>query len=295
MDGSRPMQALVVGAISVDLDGTAHAGGVNSWAVDAIAGRPGGVVYYAGLAHARLGADTRVVTSVAPRDAHRLLSPLHAEGIETAARKSAHTTSYRNDYSGRVDQHELCAASDSIRPEDVPTAWLGADVVQLGPLHRHDIDPDLVAELRGFTGIDVQGLVRLSTPNGTELAPFPDLARFLAHVEVVQASEAELPALLDGLTLEQFIRRHAIREMVVTRGPRGARVIEGGRAVDVAAPEVEARFKVGAGDVFLAAYLVFRVRGEVPVEAARAATLVCAAKLERGEVPKGLDPRALSS
>ena len=57
---------------------------------------------------------------------------------------------------------------------------------------------------------------------------------------------------------------------------------------------VEARFKVGAGDVFLAAYLVFRVRGAEPLEAAQVATRVCAAKLERGEVPKGLDPRGIT-
>jgi sugar/nucleoside kinase (ribokinase family) len=284
MDGSRPMQALVVGAISLDLDARSGSAGF----------RPGGVVYHAGLALSRLGADTRVVTSVSPRDAHRLLSPLHAEGIETATRRSAQTTTYRNDYSGHVDRHELCASSDPIRPEDVPAAWLGADVVPLGPLHRRDIEPDLLSGLRGLVGIDVQGLVRVCTARGTELAPCADLPRFLAHVEVVQASEAELPALLAGATLEQFVRRHAVREMIVTRGPRGARVIEAGRVSDVPAPAVEARYKVGAGDVFLAASLVFRVRGEAPVEAARAATRVCAAKLERGEVPKGLDPRSLA-
>jgi sugar/nucleoside kinase (ribokinase family) len=104
---------------------------------------------------------------------------------------------------------------------------------------------------------------------------------------VVKASEAELAAVLDGETLERFARRHGVREMLVTRGARGVHVFAGHTACDLPAPLVNARFKVGAGDVFLAAYLFFRVRELGPAESAAAATRVCAAKLEQGEVPKG--------
>jgi sugar/nucleoside kinase (ribokinase family) len=269
--------ALVVGAVTLDRSADA----------DEEEARAGGVVYYGGVALARLGARTRVVTSLASGDAQRLLGPLHAESIETAARASRATTSYRNDYSGPEDRHELVASSDPIRASDVPPAWRDSDLVQLGPLHRRDVLPEVAAALRGYKGLDVQGLVREAHPDGTRLAPCPDLQNFLPHVHVLKASEAELAAVLDGDTLERFVRRHAVREMLVTRGARGVHLLAGAREWDLPAPHVRARFKVGAGDVFLAAYLFFRARGLGPVESAGEATRVCAAKLEQGEVPKG--------
>jgi sugar/nucleoside kinase (ribokinase family) len=277
MPGPGIPTALVVGSVTLDLPADA----------DEEAARPGGVVYYAGVALARLGARTRVVTSLLPADAARLLGPLHAESIETAARASRATTSYRNDYSGPEDRHELVASSDPIRAADVPPRWRASDLVQLGPLHRRDVLPEVAAELRGYKGLDVQGLVREARPEGTRISPSADLPRFLPHVDVVKVSEPELAAVLDGDTLERFARRHAVREMLVTRGARGVRVLADGGAWDLPAPVVHARFKVGAGDVFLAAYLFFRVRALGPAEAAAAATQVCAAKLEQGEVPKG--------
>jgi sugar/nucleoside kinase (ribokinase family) len=278
MSRSTPLAALVVGAVSLDRE--PGAGVPNE--------RAGGVVHYAGVAFARLGARARVVTSVAPQDAARLLAALHAEGVETAARASRATTTYVNDYSGPVDRHELIAASDPIGPDDVPRDWRASDVVQLGPLHRRDLEPGLAEALSGWKGLDVQGLVRSVGPGGTRLAPSPELARFLPHVAVLKASEAELEAVLDGDPLERFVRRHDVREMLVTRGARGVDVILGDRHYPLAAPRVEPRYKVGAGDVFLAAYLWFRAHDRGPVDAARAATQVCAVKLEQGEVPKGL-------
>jgi sugar/nucleoside kinase (ribokinase family) len=54
----------------------------------------------------------------------------------------------------------------------------------------------------------------------------------------------------------------------------------------VPADTVEPRAPVGAGDVFLAAYLLLRVRGRGPLEAARGAARVAALKVAHGEVPR---------
>lgn len=271
------VRALVVGAVSRDLELADEAGG---------AARAGGVVIHAGAALARLGARTRVVTRLRPEDAPLLLAGLAAEGVETLALPSRDTTTYANDYSGPVDRHELRATSDPIAPEDLPPSWRDADLVQLGPLHRADIRPETAAALGGFKGLDVQGLVRVHGPGGTRLEPYPDLARFLAHVDVVQASEHELSAVLAGDSLARFVARHAVREMIITRGARGATVVTRDGTTDVSADPVPDGAKAGAGDVFLAAYLCLRVRGRGPLEAAAGAARVSALKVASGEVPR---------
>jgi sugar/nucleoside kinase (ribokinase family) len=270
--------ALVVGAISRDVI-------LRKRDAPELPARPGGVVHYAGLALARLGARTRAVTRSHLQDAPALLEPLREAGVEVLWLPSRSTTSYANDYSGAVDRHRLLAVSDPIRGEDVPPSWREADCIQLGPLHRADLAPDVGARCRGLRGLDVQGLVRLGTPHGTRLAPHPEMARFLEHTDVVQASETELPALLDGDTLERFTRRFGVREMIVTRGVRGATLLAGGHEKHVAALAVRGGFKVGAGDVFLAAYLFLRARGREPFEAGQRAALICSARIQSGEIP----------
>jgi len=276
------VHALVVGAISRDLDASKPS----------VEGRPGGVVHHAGAALARLGAQARVVTRVRPEDADALLATLHAEGVQVRALPSRETTTYRNDYSRASDFHELLATSDAIGPDDVPQAWRRADTVHLGPLHRADLDPALPGALSGRIGVDVQGLVR--TRAGETPSPYPHLDELLENVEVVQASASELDALLLGKTLEQFARRHRIDELIVTRGARGATLVTGGRRLEIAARAVEGHFRVGAGDVFLASYLMFRALGLEPGAAAPGAAEVSAAKIAEGEVPKGMRPEAVA-
>ncbi len=244
---------------------------------------PGGVPTYAGTALARLGARVRVVTRLCEGDRDTLLAPLLAEGVEVHALPSALTTRYALDYSGALDVHELRATSDPIGPDDVPESWRCADLVQLGPLHRRDLLPALVENLSGSTGLDVQGLVR--EPHGKS-----DLPRVLSRVDVLQVSEGELGALLEGEPLEAFARRCGLREVLITRGARGASLLTAGTRHDVPAAPSTGRHRIGAGDVFLACYLLQRVCGAAPERAAEWAARVCAEKIDAGQVPKGFDP-----
>lgn len=271
MPAPRIQSALVLGAITRDLERGSPAA-------------PGGVVHYAGRAFAALGARTRVVTRVREADTHELLAPLIASGVEVRALPSAATTTYENDYSGPEDRHELLAASDPLGPDDVPLAWRSADAIQLGPLHRRDLLPETLACLRGFRGIDLQGLVRLADAAGTRLAPNAELKDFLPHVSVAKAGEEELAVVLEGRTLEEFRREFGLAELLVTRGARGALVVTRSGVQEVEAPVVPRRFPVGAGDVFLAAYLHARASEHTPLEAARFAARTSAAQVEHGRI-----------
>ena len=280
MNDTRAPLALVLGSVTRDFirgqSGT----------------RPGGVVVHGGIAHARLGARVRVVTRVRAEDASDLLAPLEAEAVQVLPLPSAATTTYVLDYTGAVDVHELVAASDPITPDDVPLDWRRANCVHLGPLHRGDLAPGLAASLDGMVGLDVQGLLRESGPEGTRLRPNPELPLHLDGVHVVQVSASELRALIGGEsgTALEFARRYGVPELIVTRGRRGATVIADGAEVDVEPEPANGANTVGAGDTFLAAYLEARVLTRCsPANAARAAGRVTAQKIEHGGVPKGID------
>ncbi len=282
MDVEPKLVALLVGSVSRDLEEREGRTVV----------RPGGTVHYAGCALLRLGTRVRVVTRVHPDD-DALLNPLRNKGAEVLALESACTTTYRNDYTGPVDHHELLAASDAIALEDVPLSWHEPDLVHLGPLHPDDLEPTLSKLDARLVGLDLQGLVRRAGPEGTVLATTPRLARFLDGVQVVQASESELSIALAGEPLERFVERHSIPEMIVTRGARGALVLSGGRKFEIPARAVRGAHRVGSGDVFLASYLLFRASGLPPPDASSASGEVCAVRIEKGEVPLGFRPEAL--
>lgn len=271
-------RALVLGSITRDRLATPEGGERE---------RPGGVVLYAGRALARLGARVRVVTRVRRSDAGELLAPLRADGVETLALPSRRTTTYRLDYRGSSDRHELLASSDPIGPDDVPAAWRNADLVQLGPLHRTDLLPETAAAVTGLVGLDAQGLAREQPP------ALRTLDAFLQCVDVLQVSEADLAALTGGDRPERFAHGRGLRELVVTRGARGALVITPRGVTEVPAEPAGDGCAVGAGDVFLAVYLLDRVRGADPVDSARVAARACALHVRHGELPADLSLEVL--
>lgn len=251
---------------------------------------PGGVVHHAGLALARLGARTRVLTRVRGEDAHELLAALERAGVRVTALESANTTVCANDYEGEVDRHELLSVSDTLSAQDVPRVggWRELALVQLGPLHRDDLAPGIARPFTGLVGLDTQGLLRERGPEGTRLRPLADVGKWFDGVAIAKASEVELPVLLDGQVPSRFLAATGVRELVVTRGPRGASVITAAGQIDVPALSAKRRHPVGAGDVFLAAYLFARVRG-LPAEAAAGlASRASAAKIETGQVAREL-------
>jgi len=281
MTSDTAISALVLGAITRDIIVAASGEEVE---------RVGGVVTHAGTALARLGAAARIITRIHADDEGPLVGPLREEGIEVLALPSRATTTYALDYSGDVDVHELRAQSDPISVGDIPEDWREASVIHVGPLHRRDIDPGVMASLHGLIGLDIQGLLREPTPDGTRLAPFADMPHFVEHSDVIQASSDELEVVVGRDGAERFARRFDVRELIITRGRRGSVVITREKTEEIAAPTSSGRYPVGAGDVHLASYLLLRARGSGPREAAEGAARICAAKIDSGQVPKGFRP-----
>lgn len=278
--------ALLVGSLSRDL-----------WTESpgCEASSAGGVVHHAGLALARLGLAVRVVTRLHERDRAELCAPLERAGVEVRALPSRETTTYRNDYSGESDSHVLLACSEPIHLDDVPPAWRRAQLAQLGPLHPADVAPDVASGLAARIGLDAQGWVRA---RAGEPRPRHDVRRLAHDLAVLQVSESDLAEVLQDLTPESFFAAGGVRELIVTRGARGASLWIEGRRADIPARPAhprDVRAKAGAGDVFLACYLWQRATGADPEAAARVAAAICAIKLVRGELPAGLDAKEFAA
>ena len=69
-----------------------------------------------------------------------------------------------------------------------------------------------------------------------------------------------------------------VREVIVTHGSLGATLYTGGTRTDVVAHRIDTD-PTGAGDAFMAAYVVARNAGFAPLGATRRATAVVAAVL----------------
>lgn len=243
---------------------------------------PGGVVHHAGLTLVALGARVRVLTRVHADDDEELLSPLREAGAEVRALPSRATTTYRNDYSKTPTRHELEAVSDPIEAGDVPEDWRRCELIQLGPLHRRDIQPEAAEAVQGLRGLDVQGFFREREPLEAVA-----LTRFLACADVVQASSEDLPRLTHGEAPGPFAYRHAIQELLITQGARGAELwtSSGVARVPVRRIDLEGTTSgealIGAGDGFLASYLYARACGCTPEPAAHRAAELAVSRIEQ--------------
>ena len=96
----------------------------------------------------------------------------------------------------------------------------------------------------------------------------PDVLR---HVWALKLADEEAEVLGDPTAL-------GVREVIVTHGSRGATLYLAGTRTDVIARRIDTD-PTGAGDAFMAAYVVARNAGFAPLGATRRATAVVAAVL----------------
>jgi sugar/nucleoside kinase (ribokinase family) len=237
--------------------------------------RTGGAPFHSARAFQHLGGRAVLYARCAEADRAELLPPLVARGIPVRYVPGEHTASFEMSYEGDRRRMVVRSLGDVWRPSDVPA--LGEDVrwVHVAPLARTDFPAEtLAAAARGRRlSLDGQGLVRPGETGDLRLDGDFD-HELLRHVWVLKLSEEEAEVLGDPLAL-------GVRELLLTRGARGATVVADGRAVDVPAFAIEGD-PTGAGDAFCVSYLSAREAGFAPAAAARRATAVVASVLAEG-------------
>ncbi|GIU96066.1 MAG: hypothetical protein KatS3mg012_2523 [Gaiellaceae bacterium] len=252
-------------------------------ALDLVAGeppRPGGGVFYAARAAARLEVDAHVAASCAPGDRDALVPPLEAFGLPVRWYPSSATTTYRFHYEGerRIMRQE--AVGDPWTPDRALDAVGGAAWVDVCALTRSDFPEETFAAL-AMDGrklvVDAQGLVR--TPALGPLRTDAAIGDVLRRVAILKLNDEEAETLV-GSADPYTLRSLGVPEVVLTLGSQGSWVVTPELVEHVPAVPVEEPVDpTGAGDTYSIAYLVSRMRGAEPVEAARFAAETASAFL----------------
>lgn len=257
---------------------------IGNLAVDRVAGgdpRPGGGVFHAARAAARLGVDAVVVTRCAPGDREAVLAPLEALGLPVTCADASETTAFSFHYEGDRRIMTVDAVGDPWTAADVE-GWAGgalagcAWVLVGGLLRSHFETPALDALAGGGWRLllDAQGITRVA-----ETGPLHEDAGFdralLRDLEVLKLNEEEGELVAGGLGQAE-LESLGVPEVLLTLGSQGARVVAGGTMTAVPpSPATGSVDPTGAGDIFSLAYVDGRTRDLDPVAAAgRAARIV---------------------
>lgn len=237
----------------------------------------GGTVAYSGLTAAAMGAAVGVVTSTADSID---LSAL--EGLSIIRRPAAKSTSFENRYeaSGRVQT--LLSRAEDLTLSDVPSDWRTPAIAHLAPIDR-EIDLQLCGSFPdAFVGLTPQGLMREWNSDG-RVSPlsWEACTDYLPLANAVVLSIEDLG--LDWQSADAMAAR--CRALVVTEGPRGARLHVGGKWIHRPAPESVESDPTGAGDIFAALFFTQFQRTGDPVGAVDTANRIAAVSVTR----QGLD------
>jgi sugar/nucleoside kinase (ribokinase family) len=207
-----------------------------------------------------------VVTNVAKRD-QEIIKRLKQESIVVCNGKTGATTYFRNllDDGDENRKQNILQQAAPINRSQIIEHLNDVAFVHLGPLHPSDIDSraiELIGRLERFVILDVQGLLRsvknkIVYPSVSEYLP---AAMRVSHI--VKANRQEYECLIDFFRTDLLglIRQFNINEFVVTAGHRGGYVqtITGEKIPYPAAGVASNEDPTGAGDIFLAAYVIDR-------------------------------------
>lgn len=231
----------------------------------------GGAGLYTALAARRAGAE---VTMFAPRPepmpaelapaAERLdwrgmaVAPEELPHFEIVHREDGHTDMAQMQWGA-----EAWLTPSALPAEDLPGEW-----VYCVPLTEPARE---LAFLRHFKarGRRTAG----GTYVGAVASHRPAVLQILEEADVFFCNEREAAGLFGGA---EVARTRPGRLLFVTRGPRGARVLQGTHATEVPGVEVEELDPTGAGDAFCGTTLALLAQGAHPVEAARHAVAAAA-------------------
>jgi sugar/nucleoside kinase (ribokinase family) len=158
-----------------------------------------------------------------------------------------------------------------------------ARAVILSPIMR-EIDPRSLPPCEVLLAADLQGFVREPSQPSRHVSQRFDLRELVERCDVVKASSDEIALLTDET-------RSALHGTLIleTRGVRGVLLHQAGDTQQVAAIPVRVTESIGAGDTYLAAFVVAMMNGASPVDAGERAARFTEDWLRRTKIHVGAD------
>jgi sugar/nucleoside kinase (ribokinase family) len=209
----------------------------------------GGTVAYSGLTAQALGCPTRIVTSAGPDFDPALELP----GLDVHIVPAAKTTTFENIYTAEGRRQYLHHRAAPIEAADIPTDWLSAPIVHLGPLAM-EFSPEIIHHFStaNKVGITPQGWLRKWDETGKVgyKSWLPDAA-VLSKAAVLVISQEDIPPTESLLPYRQMTPI-----LVQSKSEAGCTVYQGDTILDFPAPKVQAVNLTGAGDIFATAFLI---------------------------------------
>jgi len=245
----------------------------------------GGGYSYAAHAAQIAGLSVGAVTRLAAED-RKSTDLLRSVGVEVIVHDSQHSTLMRLEYpTDNVDERILtvAAAADPFVPQDV--AAIEARAMLISPSIRGEVPLAVVEAVRarsGLVGLDVQGFVRVRTPQGRlAYEAWPEIREVLGLVDVLKSDAVEgefLTGEHDLLAIARKLASYGPKEIVLTHKD-GLLVLAHGKPHEQPFLPIELRGRSGRGDTCVGSYLSRRLSAE-PADATTWAAALTSLKLE---------------
>lgn len=236
--------------------------------------RLGGTAVYSGVLAHRMGLKVAIYTSGASDLALDFL-----DGIEIINQPGPGTTTFINEYTPEGRVQRLLDRAEILDCSQIPLNWKRAKIIHLAPVAREipfsagAMFPD------GNLGYSLQGWMRTWDESGRiSPAPLPGLDQPVPDQAIGFVSLEDLGN--DRSRIKSVQRQFP--DLVLTLGAEGMEYHTDGEILHVPAPTTPEVDPTGAGDIFAAAFLVFRhIEGKTVEESARLANTLAAASVRR--------------
>jgi 1D-myo-inositol 3-kinase len=246
----------------------------------------GGTVTFAALTAYQLGLAAALVTCADEVLLTQLPELLPQIGLATRA--SATTTTFENNYHEGFRVQYLRERAPELTLADLPSAWLAAPIILLGPLAQ-EIPLTLLRNLprtpNSLLAATPQGWLRRWDADGRVWpTPWAEAEEMFALLDVLILSHDDLLPFANGdrfavdAMLESWSQ--CVPLLVATDGHAGATLFERGRQTRFPAYPAREVDPTGAGDVFAAAFLVHLWQHHDPHAATNFANCVASLSIE---------------
>ncbi|MEM3406702.1 MAG: carbohydrate kinase family protein [Nitrososphaerota archaeon] len=250
----------------------------------------GGTAAYASIIASNLNAKVGIVSIVGKDFKKEYMEILENSGIDLKGLKikGEKTTSFMNcyDINGKRTQYLLSKAKN-INLEDIPKEYFNAKCFHFGPLFNeipYEI-AEILKEKKKITSIDPQGYCRRKiSENKIEQCAWKDAKKVLRFFNIYRSDDIEANLVVnekDPIEAAKKIKDFGPEIVIVTMERKGSILYYEDKIVKIPAIPVRKIIDAtGAGDTYMASFLIEYIKNKDPIKSALFASCAASLKIE---------------